>query len=42
MIDQRRGNKATNLYFEYPQIVQELKGKLDEYKRSGRSAPLRK
>ena len=34
--------ETTNLYFEYPEIVKELKRKLDEYKRSGRSAPLRK
>jgi arylsulfatase A len=34
--------ETTNLYFEHPQIVKELKGKLEEYKRSGRSAPLRK
>lgn len=31
--------EMTNLYFEYPEIVRELKGKLDECKRSGRSAP---
>ena len=34
--------ETTNLYFEYPDIVKELKEKLQEYKSSGRSAPLRK
>jgi len=34
--------ETTNLYQENPQIVKELKAKLDESKRSGRSAPLAK
>jgi arylsulfatase A len=32
--------EATNLYFKNPEIVRELKGKLEEFKKSGRSAPL--
>ncbi len=31
--------ETTNLYFEHPQIVKELKAKLDEYKANGRSRP---
>ncbi len=31
--------ETTNLYFEHPEIVKELKAKLDEYKASGRSRP---
>lgn len=31
--------ETTNLYNEYPEIVKALKGKLEEYKTSGRSAP---
>lgn len=34
--------ETKNLYFEHPEIVKELKSKLDEFKQSGRSAPLRK
>lgn len=34
--------ETKNLYFEHPEIVKELKSKLEEYKQSGRSAPLRK
>jgi hypothetical protein len=34
--------ETTNLYFKNPEIVKELKSKLDEYKRSGRSTPERK
>ena len=34
--------ETTNLYFKNPEIVKELKTKLDEYKKSGRSAPARK
>ena len=33
--------ETKNVYFEHPEIVTELKSKLDEYKRSGRSAPVR-
>lgn len=33
--------ETKNLYFEHPDIVKELKSKLEEYKQSGRSAPLR-
>ena len=33
--------ETRNLYFEHPEIVRELKGKLDESKQSGRSAPKR-
>ncbi len=32
--------EMTNLYFERPDIVKELKGKLDQSKQAGRSAPL--
>ena len=28
-----------NLYYDHPDIVQELKGALERYKASGRSAP---
>ena len=31
--------ETANLYFDRPEIVKELKTKLDEYKQSGRSAP---
>ncbi len=31
--------ETTNLYFEHPQIVRELKSQLEAYKQSGRSAP---
>ena len=31
--------ETTNLYFKHPEIVKELKAKLDEYKASGRSRP---
>ena len=34
-------SEATNLYFEHPVIVNELKTKLDEFKSTGRSAPQR-
>ena len=33
--------ETTNLYFQHPDIVKELKSKLDEYVNSGRSAPSR-
>ena len=33
--------EANNLYFKHPEIVKELKGRLEESKRSGRSAPKR-
>jgi len=33
--------ETRNLYFKHPEIVKELKAKLDEYKASGRSAPSR-
>jgi arylsulfatase A-like enzyme len=33
--------ETTNLYFEHPDIVKELKAKLDKYVATGRSAPLR-
>ena len=33
--------ESTNLYFEHPEIVKELKAKLEEFKVSGRSAPVR-
>jgi arylsulfatase A-like enzyme len=32
--------ETTNLYSKYPEIVQKLKAQLEEYKKSGRSAPL--
>ena len=34
--------ETTNLYFEHPEIVKELKGLLEETRASGRSAPHRK
>jgi arylsulfatase A len=33
--------ETTNLYFKYPEIVGELKEKLNEFKKNGRSAPKR-
>ena len=33
--------ETTNLYFEHPGIVEELKAKLEKFKESGRSAPAR-
>ena len=33
--------ETTNLYFEHPDIVDDLKTQLDEFRKSGRSAPLR-
>ena len=33
--------ETTNLYFEQPQVVEELKSALDRYVASGRSAPPR-
>ena len=33
--------ETDNLYFKHPEIVKELKDKLEEYKKSGRSAPTR-
>ena len=33
--------ETTNLYFDHPDIVTELKSRLDAYKESGRSAPIR-
>jgi arylsulfatase A-like enzyme len=33
--------ETKNLFFEKPEIVKELKAKLEEYKKSGRSAPAR-
>jgi arylsulfatase A len=32
--------ETTNLYSKHPEIVNELKAKLEEFKASGRSAPL--
>ncbi|MEC7856115.1 MAG: sulfatase-like hydrolase/transferase, partial [Verrucomicrobiota bacterium] len=32
--------ESNNLYFQKPEIVKELKNKLEEFKKSGRSAPL--
>ena len=32
--------ETTNLYYEQPEIVAELKNQLNKYKTSGRSAPL--
>ena len=32
--------ETENLYYKNPEIVKELKGKLEEFKKSGRSAPL--
>ena len=34
--------ETTNVYFEHPDVVKELKGLLEETKQSGRSAPVRK
>ena len=34
--------ETRNLYFENPEIVKELKNKLEEYKITGRSVALRK
>ena len=34
--------ETTNLYFERPEIVRELKSKLDEFQATGRSAPRRR
>ena len=34
--------ETTNLYFEHPEIVKELKSQLDKYVAAGRSAPKRK
>ena len=33
--------ERTNLYFKHPEIVKELKGRIEEYRSSGRSAPRR-
>ena len=33
--------ETNNLYFKNPEIVKELKARLGEYKKSGRSAPVR-
>ena len=33
--------ETTNLYFEKPEMVEELKAKLEEAKKTGRSAPNR-
>lgn len=33
--------ETTNVYFQYPELVQELKAKLDQFRSSGRSAPRR-
>jgi len=33
--------ETTNLYFKHPKIVKALKAKLEEFKKSGRSAPMR-
>jgi arylsulfatase A-like enzyme len=33
--------ETTNLYFKYPKIVKTLKAKLEEFKKTGRSAPMR-
>ncbi|MFM1555791.1 MAG: sulfatase-like hydrolase/transferase [Limisphaerales bacterium] len=33
--------ETTNLYFKHPKIVKTLKAKLEEFKKSGRSAPVR-
>ena len=35
-------SETTNLYFEKPEITARLKAKLEEFKKSGRSAPLPK
>jgi hypothetical protein len=34
--------ETRNLYYDYPEIVRELKAQLDTSKKSGRSAPHRK
>ena len=34
--------ETTNLYFKHPKIVKTLKAKLEQFKKSGRSAPVRK
>jgi arylsulfatase A-like enzyme len=34
--------ETTNLYFKHPKIVKALKAKLEQFKKSGRSAPLRR
>jgi arylsulfatase A-like enzyme len=34
--------ETTNLYFKYPKIVKTLKAKLEEFKKTGRSAPMRR
>jgi hypothetical protein len=34
--------ETTNLYFKHPKIVKTLKAKLEEFKKSGRSAPVRR
>jgi arylsulfatase A len=34
--------ETTNLYFKYPEIVEELKDKLEDFKKTGRSTPMRK
>jgi arylsulfatase A-like enzyme len=33
--------ETNNQYFEHPELVNELKAQLDEFVKSGRSAPLR-
>ncbi len=33
--------ETTNLFHDFPEIVKELKARIDEYKTSGRSAPRR-
>ena len=33
--------ETNNLYHDFPEIVMELKSKLEEFKTSGRSAPTR-
>ena len=33
--------ETMNLYFKFPEIVKEMKGKLKEFRKSGRSAPIR-
>jgi arylsulfatase A-like enzyme len=34
--------ETTNLYFKHPKIVKTLKAKLEEFKKTGRSAPMRR
>jgi len=34
--------ETTNLYFKHPKIVKSLKAKMEEFKKAGRSAPVRK